>query len=274
MNKKEKSVKSLKKNFFVMAVIFFLGVGTGFVLDREGLFIKSSDSEKGLAVVNGKAISWDQYHLYLHKAEEGKRNPLTEDEKRLVLQRMIEEELLFQKAKKLGLIEKDPKIRKTVISSMMDFIKTNPERVDLPTNQTLKSFFEQNKPEFSPISRLKVDHKMHLKNEEKSRSTAYTPKRLLPLNSLLPYLGPSLTKISLKLKIGETAGPIEKGGYVHYIKVLERESDSGQVFFEDVKNEVLKLYQRRQREEFVKKRLLEMRKEALIYVDWSLGKKS
>ncbi|MEC7182067.1 MAG: peptidylprolyl isomerase, partial [Bdellovibrionota bacterium] len=205
---------------------------------------------------------------------EGKRNPLTEAEKRLVLQRMIEEELLFQKAKKLGLIEKDPQIRKTIISSMMDFIKTNPERTVLPTNEVLKSFFEKNKPEFRPISRIKVDHRIHLKSEDKSKSTSYTPKRLLPINSLLPYLGPSLTKVSLKLKIGETAGPIEKGGYVHYIKVLERESDSRQNSFESVKNEVLKLYQRRQREEFVKKRLLEMRKEALIYVDWSLGKKS
>ena len=56
--------------------------------------------------------------------------------------------------------------------------------------------------------------------------------------------------------------------------MLERESDSRQNSFESVKNEVLKLYQRRQREEFVKKRLLEMRKEAVISVDWSLGKKS
>ena len=180
-------------------MIFFLGVGTGFVLNREGPFIKSSEAEKGLAVVNGKAISWDQYHLYLHKAEEGKRNPLTEAEKRLVLQRMIEEELLFQKAKKLGLIEKDPQIRKTIISSMMDFIKTNPERTVLPTNEVLKSFFEKNKPEFRPISRIKVDHRIHLKSEDKSKSTSYTPKRLLPINSLLPYLGPSLTKVSLKL---------------------------------------------------------------------------
>ncbi len=267
-------MRIFNKKFFVITMIFFLGVGTGFVLNREGPFIKSSEAEKGLAVVNGKAISWDQYHLYLHKAEEGKRNPLTEAEKRLVLQRMIEEELLFQKAKKLGLIEKDPQIRKTIISSMMDFIKTNPERTVLPTNEVLKSFFEKNKPEFRPISRIKVDHRIHLKSEDKSKSTSYTPKRLLPINSLLPYLGPSLTKVSLKLKIGETAGPIEKGGYVHYIKVLERESDSRQNSFESVKNEVLKLYQRRQREEFVKKRLLEMRKEALIYVDWSLGKKS
>ena len=257
-----------------MTMIFFLGVGSGFVLDKEGSFIKSSEAEKGLAVVNGTAISWDQYHLYLHKAEEGKRNLLTEDEKRLVLQRMIEEELLFQKAKKLGLIEKDPQIRKTIISSMMDFIKTNPERTVPPTNEVLKSFFEKNKPEFSPILRLKVDHSMHLKSEAKSKSTSYTPKRLLPLNSLLPYLGPSLTKISLKLKVGETAGPIERGDYVHYIKMLERESGSRQMSFESVKNEVLKLYQRRQREEFVKKRLLEMRKEAVISVDWSLGKKS
>ena len=267
-------MKVFKKKIFVMVMVFFLGLGTSSVLDKVGPFIKSSEVKKGLAVVNGKTISWDQFHLYLHKAEEGKRNPLTEDERRLILQRMIEEELLFQKAKKLGLIEKDPQIRKTVISSMMDFIKTNPERIVLLTNEVLKSFFEKNKPEFSPISRLKVDHKMHLKSEDKSKSTSYTPKRLLPLNSLLPYLGPSLTKISLKLKVGETAGPIEKGGYVHYIKVLERESTSRQTSFENVKNEVLKLYQRRQREEFVKKRLLEMRKEALIYVDWSLGKKS
>ena len=267
-------MKNFKKRFFVMMIIFFLGVGTGSVLDKVGPFIKSSEVKKGLAVVNGTAISWDQYHLYLHKAEEGKRNPLTEDEKRLVLERMIEEELLFQKAKKLGLMEKDPQIRKTVISSMLDFIKTNPEREALPTNEALRNFFEKNKPEFSPISRLKVDHKMHLKSEDQSRSTSYTPKRLLPLNSLLPYLGPSLTKVSLKLKVGETAGPIEKGGYVHYIKVLERESDSKELSFDNVRNDVLKLYQRRKREDFLKKRLLEMKKEALIYIDWSLGKKS
>ena len=262
------------KTFFTVLMIFFLGVGVGFVLDKEGPFFKSSKSTKSLAIVNGSPISWDQYHLYLHKAEEGKRNALTEGEKKLILSRMIEEELLFQKAKEMGLIEKDPLIRKTVIASMMDFIKTNPEREDPPTIEALKGFFEKNKPEFTPVSRLRIDHKVHLKNEKKSQSSSYTPKRLLPLNSLLPYLGPSLTKISLKLKVGETAGPIERGEHIHYIKVLARESDSRQISFDLVKEEVLKLYQRRKREDFLKKRLLEMKKKALIYVDWSLGKKS
>ncbi|MEE2743129.1 MAG: peptidylprolyl isomerase [Bdellovibrionota bacterium] len=262
--------------------LLFLGMALGLSLSFYSTKITNS---KGLiASVNDRPVSLEKYKATLSQIRKGKRNPLTEKEKEIIINRLIEEELLFQNAKTLGLLEKDPLIRKTIVSSMIDFIKRPSKRDRPPSEEDLKKFFFRNKPEFIPAKRIRVStfSFSQKKNVEKLKSLIQkgasfqtlkkkwgessfeVPEMLLPGNTIRSYLGPTLTQKAFKMNTGEILGPLERGKSFVVVKVLEREAK--EVSFEKVRSRVLDHFLRREKENNLRKKLEEMKDKARIKI--------
>ena len=263
--------------------LLFLGMALGLSLS---FFSTKITNSKGLiAKVNEVPISLEKYKSTLGHLTKGKRNPLTEKEKEIIINRLIEEELLFQRAKTLGLLEKDPLIRKTIVSSMLDFLKRPSKRDRPPSDETLKSFFLQYKPEFIPAKRIRVSmfsfsnkksveklknllqkgEPFQLLKKKWGESSLEVPEMLLPGNTIRSYLGPTLTQMAFKLRAGETLGPIERGDNFLVVKLLERE-ESNEISFEKVRSRVLKLFLQREKEDNLRSELEEMKSLANIKI--------
>ena len=78
--------------------------------------------EGAVARVNDAIIRNEEYARLLAALASDRRNPLTEEDRRRLLDRLIEEELLVQRARELGVDRLDRRVRSILVSAMIDSI--------------------------------------------------------------------------------------------------------------------------------------------------------
>ncbi|MBN4047875.1 peptidyl-prolyl cis-trans isomerase [Oceanicaulis sp. AH-315-P02] len=150
----------------------------------------------------------------------GRRNLLTEGDEQAILQRLIDEELLLQRAIKLGLVEAEPELRNSLVAALTRevIIRSRSEAVD---QQKLEEFYETNKQLFTQKPRyfVKAVFLENLKNLTEFEtalangdsidtlvnnftSTIPIPEGLLPKQKLVDYLGPQALADIDSMEIG------------------------------------------------------------------------
>ena len=150
----------------------------------------------------------------------GRRNLLTKDDEQAILQRLIDEELLLQRAIKLGLVEAEPELRNSLVAALTRevIIRSRSEAVD---QQKLEEFYETNKQLFTQKPRyfVKAVFLENLKNLTEFEtalangdsidtlvnnftSTIPIPEGLLPKQKLVDYLGPQALADIDSMEIG------------------------------------------------------------------------
>ena len=72
-----------------------------------------------VASVNGSPLDLAQYQRAVRLYASEKRSPVTSQDRTLILERMIEEELLRQHGVATGLVRSDPQVRAEVLQSVM-----------------------------------------------------------------------------------------------------------------------------------------------------------
>ena len=72
-----------------------------------------------VAAVNGRRLDLDEYQRAVRLFASEKRSAVTTDDRELILERMIEEELLLQYGVAVGLVRDDPAVRGEVLRSVM-----------------------------------------------------------------------------------------------------------------------------------------------------------
>ena len=75
-----------------------------------------------IAIVNDKIIPSERYRTVIQLIENDKRDDLTEADRKMALDRIIEEELLVQYAYQNGFLEADDLLRKSIVRSVVDSI--------------------------------------------------------------------------------------------------------------------------------------------------------
>eukprot|EP00481_Brizalina_sp_1-RS-2013_P003034 TRINITY_DN8201_c0_g1_i1.p1 TRINITY_DN8201_c0_g1~~TRINITY_DN8201_c0_g1_i1.p1 ORF type:complete len:110 (+),score=7.49 TRINITY_DN8201_c0_g1_i1:174-503(+) len=86
--------------------LLIVGAILGLLLAATGLLNQPVQLDKtAAAIVNGKLISKQDYLNYLSLLAKDKRNPLTDNDRRHILNRMIEEQLLVARGIDIGLAE-------------------------------------------------------------------------------------------------------------------------------------------------------------------------
>ena len=88
---------------------------------------KSELGAKAVASVNGSQLQLAQYERALRMFASEKRSAVTAEDRSLILERMIEEELLLLHGVESGLVRNNPAVRAEVIRSVMASLMTELE---------------------------------------------------------------------------------------------------------------------------------------------------
>ncbi len=263
----KKNINILLILTFFIALIFSL---RSVILDTDFVF---SDA---VARVGTQEISRDRYNEILNLVDANNVNEISSNKKVLIIERLIDEELLLQKAIELGLIRKDSMLKNNIVQVMLDYIVSSNQEPD-PTNQELNEFFEKNLGLFSGTTSFKLKvfsfvrdttkaeiayqslKKGSLKQaESSSEELIILPQTFLSLQKIRDYLGPSILPAIKNLKKGEYTEIIEINNMSVIILCLDTFIESVPKF-QNIKNQVKGRYIKERDDRLVREYLKELR---------------
>jgi len=266
-------------------ILLILGVfiGVSLALFSSIRDTNFNNSRDWAARIGGAEISKEKYLLQLEGLNSDKRVPLNKEDKAFVLERMIEEELLIQRAKDLGMFSTNTMIRGTVVQQMINMIISE-SSFDIVSNSELELFYEKNKGFFTNADRLRL--KQIYFSEEKGsalkkaenlylelikgksideidgegdKSALEVPDVLMTLAKVREYIGPSLMQVAKMLQPGEFTTPKKVIGGYKIIVLLERK-DASPPKFEFIRERVKSEYKKRKDDQALRDYLNKLKK--------------
>lgn len=234
-----------------------LGATAGLVLAVAGMVSPGprfdTDLPPGAAVVvEGAIIERDAYERAVGLLAADSKNAIGEEERTHVLNRMIEEELLVQRARELGVDQHDRRVRSLLVSSMIDSIVADAQPEE-PGPDDVAAFFDENGGYFARTGRLHVrplrfakrddetdaqvraraqeaerrlragDDPATVENELADGWIVPVPDGLLPATKLREYLGPTPTRLAQTLEGGAVSEPVKGGRTWYVLRMIDRE---------------------------------------------------
>jgi parvulin-like peptidyl-prolyl isomerase len=236
--------------------LLLLGMLTGLGLAMSSI-MEPGSSKRGLlpegvaAIVNGTEISTEKLETAVSALTADSNNLIGETERRHVLDRLIEEELLVQRALELGLDVKDKSIRNRLASAMIETIVAGVDQQTF-SDEEVEAFFLENRDFFSSPGRMWVRYLRFAANHDRSDAEALAsargasarlrrgdpmetvaeelggfpstlmPQGLLPPAKIREYLGPTPTRAALGLKAGEVSDPIQAASAYFVLQMVAR----------------------------------------------------
>lgn len=191
-----------------------------------------------VAVVDGAVIRRADYERAL-AAVTADRRVVDADVRRRVLDRMIEEELLVQRGVELGLASRDPRVRNDLAAAVIELVTARAGEDAPPTDAELRAFYAEHAGLFAEPAAVRLEHTW-----EGEGAAVPLPDGLLPPSAIERYLGPTVARAALELRVGETSAPIRTASGTHVIRVVERRPAAPRPY-EAVRELVAAEYQRR-----------------------------
>lgn len=209
-------------------------LGVGPALERHG---------DAIAMVDGAPIARTVFDSAIDGLASAKRTPLTEAEKREALERIIDEELLLQRALELGLGESDPPSRKALVNAMLQFSIAEASKRE-PGDAELASFYAE-RPKLIAPQPLLIVRGVSFPIKDEARAQALKAALdagvafdaavrrvgaeglLLPNGPVIPskiaeYAGASVRDAALSLQKGGTLGPLEIANRIVFVHLVDR----------------------------------------------------
>ena len=174
-----------------------------------------------VARVNGHAISGHELDLALAAMERDSRNPLPEDARERALGRLIDEELLFQRAIELDLPRNASTIRHSIVIAMIDSVIAQADAD--PAEVELRELFNAEQARFAAEPRLRLDWRSGGLTGDLTRPAGHPPDRLLSVSNLRPYLGEALVRAAAEIEADGETVIVTLGERRHQVTLLERE---------------------------------------------------
>ncbi|RIL06076.1 MAG: hypothetical protein DCC71_07970, partial [Proteobacteria bacterium] len=227
-------------------VLLALGAIAGLVAAAAGLVAPARDAAvlpgDAIAQVNGTPLRRADYERAVEALAADRRGALAEDDKRHVLDRLVDEELLVQRAFELGLARSDRRVRADLVTAMIESI-TGEASLREPDESELRAFFEANRDYFALPGRQHVEQVFVGAAAESDPAAlarardaaarlragasaaevqaiagdapvAALPAAPLPAAKLREYLGPAAAQAVAALAPGEVSEPVRAaGGY-------------------------------------------------------------
>lgn len=239
--------------------VLFSGVALGVALSLPSVLNENSMQENqkaGIAKVNGQSILYDDYNRLLITLSVEKRSEIDSKQKEFLLQRLIDQELLIQRAIELGVAERDTMVRNAIVLAMLNFIEKKTQQ-EPPPDEVLKKFYHDN-PDFFAAS---VQYRV-----QDETGKVPVPDKLLPKFKLLQYIGPAGLKVIDELAVGAASDVVMVNQHPVRLRVLEKKLYRLQPFNE-IKPTVHREYLRRQSEQSLRDYLQWLRDRASIKFD-------
>jgi len=232
-------------------VLLALGAATGLAIAVVTLVAGTSGrvpAGDAVATVNGVPIRRDDYLRALGAIASDRRAALDETDKRHVLDRLIDEELLLQRGLALGLARRDRSVRAPLVAATIDLLARSTHE---PSPAELRSFYDAHRDYFTEPGRLRVRQIMvrtEGRPEDAARARASdaaerlrggepfeavrtalgdeeiapVPNALLPATKLREYVGETAVRAALECAAGETTDPVRSSAGFHVLQVVER----------------------------------------------------
>jgi hypothetical protein len=211
-----------------------------------------------VAWVSERPISRASYENALQAvASDRKGGTLRGDDRARVLDRLIDQELLIDRAIELGLHERDPQIRNQLVTAMIDFLVRRAEDEAAAASETeLRAFYQTEAFRFGRRAQYRVTVE---------GAAVPLPGGWLLDKEIEQRLGPSAARKLGDLEIGESV-TIGEGGSQYAIRLLERQ-EAEQVPFEEAREAVEAAYARDRSEAAVREFLELARKRTDIRIE-------
>ncbi len=232
-----------------------LGAGAGLVCAAVGLLLSGADGgslpTNAAATVNGVVIRLAAYERAVEALAADRRGAIGPEERRHVLDRMLEEELLVQRGLALGLARHDRRVRGDIVSAVIELVVSQADDAE-PDAEAVRAFYAENRDYFARTERLLVRSLLvrgePLRSEEEARARAEqasarlragedwaaveqalgdsqiapVPYDLLPPAKLREYLGPTSTRTAATLDVGAVSDPQRAASGYRVLQLLER----------------------------------------------------
>ena len=211
-----------------LIVVFFVSL---FISLNSVIFETNFQLDQAIARVGEKEISRQRFEEIIKVLDDQSNSELTLEKKNLIRERLIDEELLIQRAIELDLVRNDSLVKGNVIQTMFQHIINSNELVE-PSEAELREYFSKEKNYFSSGRRYK------LKNYTfRNLNDAETAINLLNQSDLESFLKLVETESAIDLpnvfltpqKIRDYLGPkvldelpsLEKGGFSNIFEINE-----------------------------------------------------
>ncbi len=219
---------------------------------------------QAVAMVNHRPILRDAWLRAVAAVASERRAPLTAEDQRHILDRLIDEELLVQHGIAMGLPEHDGRIRSELVSQVMQTATAGAAGAD---EAALRQFYADNQSFFAAPARLRIAAWRELADGTRAEYTPPIPDALLPPSTLQNYLGPRLTARALTLPVGQRTEPIGDGRFV--LESLEVQPGAAPPF-EQIREQVRVEARRRADEAAVRALLANLRRSGNVIVESDL----
>jgi parvulin-like peptidyl-prolyl isomerase len=246
-----------------------------------------------VALINGEPIRSDDYARAVDALAADRRAELTASDRRHVLDRLIEEELLVQRGLTLGLARSDRRVRADLTTTVIDGVASDASERQ-PSDAEVTAFYEANRDRFAGPGRVRVrqvfirvttpnDPAAQARAEEAARrvragesieavATALgdpplspLPDTLLPPAKLRDYLGPTAVRAALELAPGAVSDPVRSGTGYHVLQVVDTQPDVAPALA-DIRPQVEAEIRRRAGEDALRAYLDDLRGNAAILI--------
>jgi hypothetical protein len=281
--------------------LLFFGAAMGLGLAAFGLREDPEGSgslPRGAAArVGERTIRRIDYERVLAGVEGDRRNPIDETTRRRVLDRMIDEELLVQRALELGLAAIDRRVRGELTSGLIDSIVGEAD-ADQPSDVEVARYFEQNIDFFSRAGRLHAQTLLFSTRRDGQRQDGTAMERveaaarrlrdgeevdeverlladpqvsplpdgMLPPVKIRDYVGPVILKALDRLQPNEWSEPIQSGGGYYLARVIRREPRVVPAF-DEVAGLVRQDLKRRRGDDALRRYLDDLRNQKSVVID-------
>jgi hypothetical protein len=245
--------------------LLLAGLATGAAMAAGGLRPATAPGlpPDAVARVDQRLILRDAWLRAVAAVASERRTPLTEADRRHILDRLIDEELLVQHGVELGLVEQDARLRSTLVSEVMQAAVLAAWAE--PDEAALRAYYEQHRERFAPAARLRVQAWRLDASGARAPFEPAVPDALLPLAKLRAYLGPALAEAALALQPGEASARLDSSGTRVVLQLAERQAGAAPPF-ETVREAVRAEFRRRADEDAVRELLAELRGRTPIVV--------
>ena len=205
-----------------------------------------------------------------------------------LLQRLIDDELILQRAEELGILQADPGIRKLLARSAIETVVSKSQALPV-TESELVAFYDNHQAVFQQPQRITLQsaqfddfetanttRKAVLLGQSLKKAASSTGAEMLPIplsplpkHALIRYLGASLTDFALTLSTMEVSQPIIRGDSVYLLQVFENQPTT-LMPLEQVRETAMTELKIRQRRDSLATTLAELKQQASIQFNLAL----
>jgi parvulin-like peptidyl-prolyl isomerase len=272
-----------------------LGAAVGIALAVASLLSSSGNAglpEGAVARVNDTLIRESQFERAVAAMASDRRTALTSADRRHILDRLIDEELLVQYGLALGLAERDRRVRSDLVSAVLasqvasvdgttpsdgevlGFYRENEDFFRLPGRLRVRSLWIRAAPDRTAAEALALAEAAleRLRAGEAfaevvkvfgDRPVAPVPDAMLPPAKLREYVGPSALSAIDRLAVGDVSDPLVSGSAVRVFLLVDREVSAAPAI-EVFQNEVRAEMKRRAGDDAVRSLLDRLRESAAL----------